>query len=404
MSLTASLAKLAESFVSDWIFTDISPQLDSRQHENLKGRSTSYYLVQLVQFLHQALQDGCSTRLLAVDYSKAFDQVDNTIALHKLINLGARQELLPWICNFFLNRKHCVCVSGALSEWYPVSCGKPQGTKLSPVVFLAMINDVALDTLDRWKFVDNISLAVRGAAGETVDVSSVQRVMDTVCAAVEREHMVINAGKCATMLVSTCRYAEQSTPVTAGDQNIPQVDSLRLLGVTLQNTLKWDLHVNNMVSKANSCNYFLVVLKCCGVGLQDLVKCCSFVRPILEYAVQVWHPDLSSGHWSELLERVQKHAMRFAARGQILWGTCGNWTCYTGTMTGATVLQVCVWTPRKPRVPWLVALQQSWVSWSQFVDQEQTDHCASQNTDSCVAQLHTSQTCSTNSSCSTLLS
>ena len=208
--------------------------------------------MQLVQFLHQSLEDGCSTRLLAVDYSKAFDRVDNTIALHRRINLGVRRELLPWICNFLSNRRQCVRVNGALSEWQPVSCGVPQGTELDPVVFLAMVNDVALDTSDRWKFVDNISLAVRGAAGGSVDVSSVQRVMDGVCAAAERDHMVINAGKCATMFVFARRYAEQSTPVTTGDRDIPQVDSMQLLGVTLQNTLKWDLHVNNMVSKAKS--------------------------------------------------------------------------------------------------------------------------------------------------------
>ena len=176
---------------------------------------------------------------------------------------------------------------------------------------------------------------------------------------------------CHHILVSTRRYAEQSTPVTVGDQDIPQVHSLRLLDVTLQNILKWDLHVNNMVSKANSRKYFLVVLKRRGGGLQDLVKCyrvrrqsgfptfiscqrqdvnvlpkrrpshqgdklcdvstvplaarwpvflargsdadgephCSFVRSILEYAVQVWHPGLTGGH-SELLERVQKHVLR----------------------------------------------------------------------------------------------
>ena len=75
-----------------------------------------------------------------------------------------------------------------------------------------MVNNVALDTPDGWKFVDDISLAVRGAAGGTVDVSSLQRVMDAVCAAVERDHVVINAGKCATMPVSARKYAEQSTP------------------------------------------------------------------------------------------------------------------------------------------------------------------------------------------------
>ena len=124
--------------------------------------------------------------------------------------------------------------------------------------------------------------------------------------------MVINDGKCAIMLVSTRRYTKQSTPVTVGDQDRhtkqstpvtvgdqdrPHVDSLRLLGLTLQNTLKRDLHVDNRVSKANSRKYFLLVLKSCGIGLQDLVKCyCTFVRSILEFVVQVRHPELTSGH------------------------------------------------------------------------------------------------------------
>ena len=63
--------------------------------------------------------------------------------------------------------------------------------------------------------------------------------------------------------------------------------------MTLQNTLKWDLHVNNMVSKADSRKYFLAVVKRRRVDLQYLVNCyCSLVRPVLEYAVQVWHPGL----------------------------------------------------------------------------------------------------------------
>ena len=54
------------------------------------------------------------------------------------------------------------------------------------------------------------------------------------------------------MLVSARRYAEESTLVTVGDLDIPQVDSLRLLGVTLQITLRWDLDVNNMATLANT--------------------------------------------------------------------------------------------------------------------------------------------------------
>ena len=42
------------------------------------------------------------------------------------------------------------------------------------------------------------------------------------------------------------------------------------------------------IAKANSCQYFMLVLKGAEVQLEDLVKCYStFVRHILEYASSV---------------------------------------------------------------------------------------------------------------------
>ena len=52
---------------------DMAARLDPRQFGNRRGKSTPRYLVQMVQHLHQALQDGRSNWLLATDYSKVFD-------------------------------------------------------------------------------------------------------------------------------------------------------------------------------------------------------------------------------------------------------------------------------------------------------------------------------------------
>ena len=55
--------------MSEWMMHDIAVRLDLWPFGNRKGRSTSHYLVHLVQHLHQALQDCRSTQLLAIDYS-----------------------------------------------------------------------------------------------------------------------------------------------------------------------------------------------------------------------------------------------------------------------------------------------------------------------------------------------
>ena len=50
ISLTPTLAKVAEGIAGQWMMEDMTPQLDPRQYGNRKGRSTTHYLVQLVQF------------------------------------------------------------------------------------------------------------------------------------------------------------------------------------------------------------------------------------------------------------------------------------------------------------------------------------------------------------------
>ena len=55
------------------------------------------------------------------------------------------------------------------------------------------------------------------------------------------------------------------------------VTSMKLLGVTVQNNLKWDIHVAEIVTKASrKLSDMLAVYTC-------------YVRPTLEYACQVWH-------------------------------------------------------------------------------------------------------------------
>ena len=79
---------------------DVEESLDSNQFGNRKGRSTSHYLVNLVQFVLGEAEQGRHTNFLTIDYSKAFDNVDTNIAIQKLLQMLLRPELLPWIQTF----------------------------------------------------------------------------------------------------------------------------------------------------------------------------------------------------------------------------------------------------------------------------------------------------------------
>ena len=72
---------------------DMKSNLNPRQFGNRKARSTTHYLVLLVQLAFQALEDGLGADFLATDYSKAFDRADITVVLRRLLLMGVRREL-----------------------------------------------------------------------------------------------------------------------------------------------------------------------------------------------------------------------------------------------------------------------------------------------------------------------
>ena len=133
--------------------------------------------------------------------------------------MNVRKEILPWIDSFLSSQKQSVRVNGATSDWYDVTCGVPQGTKVGPVVFLAMVNNVAELQLDRWKFVDDITVASRRKPTANNN-PALQQAMSEICDTANND-LLINGDKCSTMHVTArintlhqhhCEEHEDHTP------------------------------------------------------------------------------------------------------------------------------------------------------------------------------------------------
>ena len=163
VSLTDCFAKIGEGFVTNWVLEDIQDKIDPQQFGNIKGISTSHYLVSLLQSLHQGADrvNNIGTVVLT-DFSNAFDMIDHNILIEKFIRLGVRRSIVPWLCDFVSNRVQYVRYNQANSEYKVLSGALPQGTKLGPIAFQVVINDAAQDLGDKikcWKYVDDLTLA-----------------------------------------------------------------------------------------------------------------------------------------------------------------------------------------------------------------------------------------------------
>ena len=100
---------------------------------------------------------GTCLRICTLDFSKAFDRTDFNILLQKLINIGIHPVLINWIANFLTDRRQRTRIGPNYSCWRPINGGVPQGTKLGPLLFLLMVNDLKV-SVDSVKFVDDTTL------------------------------------------------------------------------------------------------------------------------------------------------------------------------------------------------------------------------------------------------------
>ncbi|XP_071953430.1 uncharacterized protein [Antedon mediterranea] len=119
ISLTPIFAKMFESFLTDWVTSDIHQHLDIKQFGCRKGSSTSHYLVDMIQSVISDIVKGDSfVDICAVDFTKAFDRIDHTVIVRKLVDIRVRKSIIPTICSFLTDRK----INTKLRSEHPKCC------------------------------------------------------------------------------------------------------------------------------------------------------------------------------------------------------------------------------------------------------------------------------------------
>ena len=84
--------------------------------------------------------------MISLDISKAFDHFWHKGLLAKLLMFGLHNNLTNWIASFPSDRSIAIRVDGFLSEPHSINSDVPQGSVISPVLFILFINDLLSST------------------------------------------------------------------------------------------------------------------------------------------------------------------------------------------------------------------------------------------------------------------
>ena len=123
-------------------------------------------------------------------------------------------------------------------------------------------------------------------------------------------NMKLNPKKCKEMRLFFGKQPPNFPPLSLDNSILEIVENFKALGLIINNKLKWDSHVDEMVKKASQRLHILRVLCRFGAAAHELKQIyISLVRSTLEYACIVWQGGLTEKNRSAI-ERIQKRALR----------------------------------------------------------------------------------------------
>ena len=308
VSLTSQIAKLLERIIRWYLVTylELINAFPDSQHGFRAFRSTVSQLLQHYDDIVSALEEKSNIDVIMLDFSKAFDTIDISILLKKMKKLGIGGPIARWIGNFLLERKQKVVVNKHSSEWSEVKSGVPQGTILAPLLFLIYIADIGDDVIDSIlaSYADDSKL--RKKIKSEQDGEKLQSDLNTVFRWTDTNLMKFNLSKFEILRIGKQQHLKENIKYTTPqNENIPESDTVKDLGVIFNSEGNFEDHIKLKVAKANRmCGYILRTFMIRDPGpMMCLFR--TLVIPIIDYCSIVWNP--SKRKFINLIEKVQRN-------------------------------------------------------------------------------------------------
>lgn len=290
ISILPVFGKVFESLLCPIIYWHTKHLIIPQQHGFVKGRSTATNLVSFISDVVEAVDSRASADVIYTDFSKAFDTVNIKILIKKLSLYGISGQLLNWCNSYLSNRKSKIVLNGYESQVYMASSGVPQGSHLGPLFFILFINDVisCFHHSNCYLYADDLKI-VKNISNE-IDVKLLQDDLDRFVSWCNVNCLKLNHNKCYYMHFSRKKSPHYSS-YKLFNHDLKEVDTIRDLGVIVDNKLRFNKHIENIVTRSfkllgfmnRNCKEFKTAFSRISV-----FNC--LIRTVLEYCSSVWSP------------------------------------------------------------------------------------------------------------------
>ena len=317
ISLMSTVAKTFSQILNNRLmkYLENNKVLSEEQNGFRYLRSCLDHIFSLCTILRNRKLQNLDTYLCFVDFSKAFDSVNHIILWNKLLTAGVHGNMYKTIKCLYSKLKSSVRITPVtFTDWFDIESGVRQGDNLAPTLFALFIDDLVplINSLDKGVSVGDDMISCLLYADDLVLISDtsdgLQAQMNTLNEWTKSQMMSINIEKTKVMHTRKPSTDISQYVFKLGNRVVEYVSKYRYLGLTISDTIDFNVTVNELVAAASR-SLGSLTSKFLYMGNMDYNTYAKIydntVIPVMDYGSGVWGTKRY-----DTIERLQYRAVR----------------------------------------------------------------------------------------------
>ena len=322
IALESALGKVMESIMADLMsyLTEMYQLLPAQHYGGRPGRSVEDAMMALSESIHSAWKEKLVYTAIFLDVAGAFNNVHHKRLKHNLLKRCMPKPIVQWITSFLEGRSTQLHFNATKSERILTPAGVPQGSPLSPLLYMyynADLLDIPRNRGISLGFIDDVVFGVQGRS----DIGNICKLRAILREAEEwRIRHGVQFEPTKYVLVHYTRNRRQATDaaITVGDITIKPFSEVKYLGVIFDQELRFKSQLQYVVKKGTNAALALASITKNGWGVQYKYARQLFnavIAPRMDYGAIVWHRPKQDGSTAstaqvQKLTTVQRLAMK----------------------------------------------------------------------------------------------